>query len=233
MLGRIFLLATLVAAVAGCDGAPVTGADAAASARDSGGAPTWDSGGGSVPDGWSATPFLVSAPVRSFSTVGDGTEEGVDYGAIVETDAGTMVIDLAEAEAPITVGSFVWLARHRFFEGIAFHRVIAGFMAQSGDPNTVSGPTSTWGTGGPGYQFGLEIHPSLSFDGAGVVGMANASPDTNGSQFFITFAAARHLDGGYTIFGRVIDGLDALSAIAIGEPPASPTRILAVTIIER
>jgi cyclophilin family peptidyl-prolyl cis-trans isomerase len=224
MLDRALVLAILLAAL-GCDGSRVAEHDAATNDEDS--------GASEIPEGWSATPFLASTPTRAFSTVGDGTDDGVDYGAVLETDAGAMVIDLAEAEAPITVGSFVWLARHRFFEGIAFHRVIAGFMAQSGDPNTVSGPTSTWGTGGPGYQFGLEIDPSLSFDGAGVVGMANAGPETNGSQFFITFAAAAHLDGGYTIFGRVIDGLDTLSTIAIGEPPPTPTRILAVTIIER
>jgi len=219
MIDRIALIPVLLAAIAsGCGGTVEGGRDA---------------GSAAIPDGWSATPFLASTPMRAFSTLGDGTDDGVDYGAILATDAGAMVIDLAEDEAPVTVGSFVWLARHRFFEGIAFHRVIAGFMAQSGDPNTVSGPSSTWGTGGPGYQFGLEIDPSLSFDGAGVVGMANAGPETNGSQFFITFAAASHLDGGYTIFGHVIGGLDALSAIQLGEPPANPTRILSVTIIER
>lgn len=226
MIDRAFVLAMLLATI-GCDDSRLVEEEDAATHDE-------DSGGGSeIPEGWSATPFLASTPTRSFSTLGDGTDDGVDYGAILETDAGSMVIDLNEAEAPITVGSFVWLARHRFFEGIAFHRVIAGFMAQTGDPNTVDGAPSTWGTGGPGYEFGLEIDPSLSFHAAGVVGMANAGPDRNGSQFFITFAAASHLDGAYTVFGRVIDGLDTLSAIAIGEPPATPTRILSVTIIER
>ena len=164
------------------------------------------------------------------------------------TTEGSFTVRLFDQEVPNTVANFVGLAEgtkewtdpntHEkvtkpFYDGIVFHRVIEGFMAQSGDPNTVTGPSSTWGTGGPGYQFGLEVDPSLSFDGAGVVGMANAGPETNGSQFFITFAAASHLDGGYTIFGHVIDGLDALSAIHLGEPPANPTRILSVTIIER
>jgi cyclophilin family peptidyl-prolyl cis-trans isomerase len=224
MIDRLLTLSVVLAAIeiAGCDGGSRPPEDAGSADAAS-----------QLPAGWSATPFLATSPMRAFSAVGDGTDDGLDYGAILETDAGTMVIDLAEREAPVTVGSFAWLARHRFFEGIAFHRVIAGFMAQGGDPNTVGGAQSTWGTGGPGYEFGLEIDPSLTFDGAGVVGMANAGPETNGSQFFITFAAARHLDGGYTIFGRVIEGLDVLSAIAIGEPPATPTRIRSVTIIQR
>lgn len=235
MIQRLLSIMVLLSAIAlaGCDdGRRIAdaGHDSGTGGSDAG---TDAGGGGNIPAGWSAAPYLSTEPVRSFATLGDGTDDGVDYGAVLETDAGTMVIDLAEEQAPITVGSFVWLARHHFFEGIAFHRVITGFMAQSGDPNTVSGDPSTWGFGGPGYQFGLEIDPTLSFDGAGVVGMANAGPDSNGSQFFITFAAATHLDGGYTIFGHVIEGLETLSAVAIGEPPATPTRISSITIIQR
>jgi len=190
-------------------------------------------GGPSVPAGWTATPYLSPTPMRSFSSASDVTDDGVDYGAMIVTDVGTLVVDLTEDETPITVGSFVFLARNRFFDGIAFHRVIPGFMAQGGDPNTVSGPRSSWGTGGPGYQFVNEIVPSLSFDSRGVLGMANAGPDTNGSQFFITFGPQTGLDGGYTIFGRLIEGDAALGALAAGEPPAMPSRITTITIIQR
>jgi cyclophilin family peptidyl-prolyl cis-trans isomerase len=182
---------------------------------------------------WTETPYLSTTPTRSFASAGTGTTPGVDYGARIVTDVGTITLDLTEEETPITVNSFVFLARNHFFDGIAFHRVIEGFMAQGGDPNTVSGPPGTWGTGGPGYEFVNEIDPSLSFDGAGVLGMANAGPDTNGSQFFITFTAQTGLDGGYTIFGRVIEGASVLASIQRGEPPATPTRITTIQIIER
>jgi cyclophilin family peptidyl-prolyl cis-trans isomerase len=182
---------------------------------------------------WIDTPYLSTTPVRSFGAAGVGTTPGVDYGARIVTDVGTIVLDLAEDEAPITVNSFAFLARNHFFDGIAFHRVIEGFMAQGGDPNTIAGPRSSWGTGGPGYQFANEIDPSLSFDGPGVIGMANAGPNTNGSQFFITFAPATHLDGAYNIFGHVIEGQSVLGSIARGEPPATPTLITTIQIIER
>ncbi len=182
---------------------------------------------------WIDTPELSPTPLRSFAAAGAGTTPGTDYGARIVTDVGTIVLDLTEAETPITVNSFVFLARNHFFDGIAFHRVIEGFMAQGGDPNTVSGSPATWGTGGPGYQFVNEIDPSLSFDGAGVLGMANAGADTNGSQFFITFAPQTGLNGSYTVFGRVIEGQEVLALIARGEPPAAPTRITSVQIIER
>lgn len=186
-----------------------------------------------IPAGWSATPYLSETPTRTFASVGDGTDDGVDYGAMIVTDVGTLVIDLTETQTPITVGSFVFLARNHFYDGVAFHRVIDGFMAQGGDPNTVAGDRSTWGRGGPGYQFGLEIDPALRFDARGVLGMANAGPSSNGSQFFITFGAQSFLDGDYTVFGRLIEGDGALAAIAQGEPPATPTRITTVQIIQR
>lgn len=185
-----------------------------------------------IPSGWTETPYLSSTPTRTFERPDDVLEDGVDYGALILTDVGAMVLDLAEDEAPLAVGSFVFLARHHFYDDVRFHRVIAGFMAQSGDPNSVSGAPSTWGFGGPGYEFVNETS-SLRFDARGVLAMANAGRDTNGSQFFITFAAQPRLDGGFTIFGRLLEGDATLSSIAVGEPPPSPTRILTITILER
>lgn len=182
---------------------------------------------------WSETPYLSATATHSFTAAETVTTPGIDYAARIETDTGTMVVDLAEVDAPIAVNSFVFLARHHFFDGLAFHRVIDGFMAQGGDPNTLAMPSEAWGTGGPGYQFVNETAPSLLFDVGGVLAMANAGRDTNGSQFFITFAAAPHLDGGYTIFGRAIEGAEVLASIARGEPPATPTRITTVQILER
>ena len=186
-----------------------------------------------VPSGWTLTPYLSDAPVRTFSAPDDVLVEGVDYAALFVTDEGTMLVDLTEGQTPLTVGSFVFLARNHFYDGVLFHRVIAGFMAQGGDPNTVSGAPGTWGFGGPGYQFANEPVASLRYDARGVLGMANAGPDTNGSQFFITFAAQPSLDGGYTVFGRMLEGDATLAALAIGEPPATPSRISTIAIVER
>ncbi len=183
---------------------------------------------------WTETPYLTtSATTHSFVSADPVTTPGVDYAARIVTSAGTLVVDLTEAQTPITVNSFVFLARHHFFEGIAFHRVIEDFMAQSGDPNTIEGAPSSWGYGGPGYEFVNEIDSSLTFADAGVLAMANSGADTNGSQFFLTFGAAPFLDGDYTIFGRVIEGASVLGTIARGEPPASPTRITSVQILQR
>ncbi|MDL1919516.1 peptidylprolyl isomerase, partial [Chloroflexi bacterium CFX5] len=116
--------------------------------------------------------------------------------------------------APITVNSFVFLACKGFYDGVTFHRVLEGFMAQGGDP------TGT-GMGGPGYEF-VNENSDLTFDKEGVVAMANSGPDTNGSQFFITFAPQPMLDGGYTIFGQVIEGMDTVNAITRRDPDANP-----------
>jgi peptidylprolyl isomerase len=187
-----------------------------------------------TPTGFLLTPFLSTDPQHSFPSPGPAIQAGRDYQAVLETDAGRMVLDLLEADTPITVNSFVWLALHHFFDGIAFHRVIDGFVAQGGDPNTLSGAPSTWGGGDPGYGFGVEIVASLTYDAAGVVGMARTTdPNSNGSQFFITLAAAHNLDGKYTIFARLTEGLDVLPRIARGEPPAVPTRMQRVYIVER
>ncbi len=128
---------------------------------------------------------------------------------------GEFTIQLFPDKAPKTVNSFVFLARQGYFDGLTFHRVLEGFMAQGGDP------TGT-GTGGPGYQFENE-NSDLTFDKPGVVAMANAGPDTNGSQFFITFGPTPQLNGGYTIFGQVIEGMDVVNAITLRNPEENPS----------
>jgi len=128
---------------------------------------------------------------------------------------GQFVIQLFPDKAPITVNSFVFLAREGYFNGVSFHRVIDGFMAQGGDP------TGT-GMGGPGYTF-VNEDSDLSFEQSGMVAMANSGRDTNGSQFFITFAPTPHLNGGYTIFGQVIEGMEVVNAITRRDPDQNPS----------
>jgi len=141
-------------------------------------------------------------------------DSGKKYKAIMETDLGKMVIDLFSDKVPKTVNNFVFLAREGFYDGIIFHRVIADFMAQAGDPTGK-------GSGGPGYKFQDEFDPSLKHDKKGILSMANAGPNTNGSQFFITHRATPHLDGKHSVFGLVIEGLDVLMSI----PPRDPSRL--------
>jgi len=129
-------------------------------------------------------------------------------------NGGEFVIQLYPDKAPLAVNSFVFLARDHYFDGVTFHRVLEGFMAQGGDP------TGT-GMGGPGYEFANE-DSDLVFDKAGVVAMANAGRDTNGSQFFITFDAATYLNGDYTIFGQVIEGMDVVNGITRRDPDQNP-----------
>jgi cyclophilin family peptidyl-prolyl cis-trans isomerase len=150
------------------------------------------------------------------------------YTVRMNTDVGTMVIELFVDKTPRTVNNFVFLARQGFYDGVIFHRVISGFMVQGGDP------TGT-GSGGPGYKFKDEFHPSLRHDKQGVLSMANAGPDTNGSQFFITHVPTFHLDNRHSVFGQVVDGLDVLMAIKPRNPqsPEYPgVKILNVEIIE-
>jgi len=151
------------------------------------------------------------------------------YKAAVKMENGkSFTIALHADKAPVTVNSFVFLAREGFFDGVTFHRVLDGFMAQGGDP------TGT-GAGGPGYQFDNE-DSDLVFDKPGVVAMANAGRDTNGSQFFITFGATPHLNGGYTIFGQVVEGMETVNTITLRDPSRRPDApgdaMESVTIIE-
>ncbi|HEY7525806.1 MAG TPA: peptidylprolyl isomerase [Candidatus Limnocylindria bacterium] len=133
------------------------------------------------------------------------------YRARIKTERGDIAVDLYADKAPLTVENFINLARSGFYDGTTFHRVIAGFMAQGGDP------TGT-GRGGPGYQFGDEFHPELRHDAPGILSMANAGPGTNGSQFFITYGPTPHLDDRHSVFGRVTEGLDVLQSIRERDP---------------
>jgi peptidyl-prolyl cis-trans isomerase A (cyclophilin A) len=138
--------------------------------------------------------------------------------ARLDTSKGDIVIGLEYGKAPLTTGNFVGLAEgkldasrgKRFFDGLVFHRVEPGFVIQTGDPLGN-------GSGGPGYEFPNEISDGLKYDSEGIVGMANAGPDTNGSQFFVTLRAAPELDGGYSIFGKVVRGMEVVRRIERGD----------------
>ncbi|MFN2215712.1 MAG: peptidylprolyl isomerase [Anaerolineales bacterium] len=155
-------------------------------------------------------------------------DENKNYTATLTTDLGDIVIALFADKVPVTVNNFVFLAREGFYDGTIFHRVINEFMAQGGDP------TGT-GTGGPGYRFKDELHPDLVHDKPGVLSMANAGPNTNGSQFFITHVPTRWLDRKHSVFGQVIEGMDVLFKIPARDPmkPEYPgIKLQSVTITE-
>jgi peptidyl-prolyl cis-trans isomerase B (cyclophilin B) len=130
--------------------------------------------------------------------------------ATIETNRGTIKLELFADKAPKTVANFEKLAKQGFYDGLKFHRVIADFMIQTGCPQGT-------GTGGPGYKFADEFHPDLRHKGPGVLSMANAGPNTNGSQFFITHVATPHLDGKHSVFGQVISGQDVVDTIQKGD----------------
>lgn len=159
-------------------------------------------------------------------------DQAKQYVATLKTTKGDIVINLYADKAPLTVNSFVFLARAGWFNNVPFHRVLDGFVAQAGDP-------SGTGMGSPGYEYANEIAAGLSYDKPGVVGMANAGADTNGSQFFITLAAATNLDGGYTIFGQVTEASMAVVNNLTKRDPSSsdtlpdPDLILSVMIEEK
>jgi len=163
-----------------------------------------------------APPMLIDTSKQYFATV-------------KMAKGGEFVIQFYADKVPITVNSFVFLARQGYFDGVTFHRVLEGFMAQGGDPTGA-------GMGGPGYKF-VNEDSDLTFDKAGVVAMANAGRDTNGSQFFITFAPVPRLNGGYTIFGQVISGMEVVNGITRRDPSKNPTypgdAMESVTITEK
>jgi peptidyl-prolyl cis-trans isomerase B (cyclophilin B) len=130
--------------------------------------------------------------------------------ATIDTNRGTIRIQLHDDKAPKTVANFVKLAGEGFYDGLKFHRVIDDFMVQTGCPQGT-------GTGGPGYKFEDEFHPDLKHDGPGVVSMANAGPNTNGSQFFITHVKTDWLDGKHSVFGHVLKGQDVVNSIKQGD----------------
>ncbi len=138
------------------------------------------------------------------------------YQAVIEmADGGEMVIDLFDDEAPLSVNNFVFLANQGFYDGTSFHRVLADFMAQGGDP-------SGTGAGGPGYQFEDETDNGLVFDRPGLLAMANAGANTNGSQFFITTTTPDWLNGAHTIFGELVEGQEVLDGLTLRDPNLSP-----------
>ena len=152
------------------------------------------------------------------------------YTATFHTDKGDFVVELFAKDAPVTVNNFVFLARDGFYDGTTFHRVIKGFMAQGGDP------TGT-GTGGPGYQWNDEPSAlALKHDGPGVLSMANAGRNTNGSQFFITFVPTPHLNGKHAVFGKVSSGMDVVNSLRERDPGSDRQpgdTINSVEIVER
>jgi len=164
---------------------------------------------------WSTPPAMQIDPKKN-------------YRANMETDKGTMIIELFADKTPNTVNNFVFLSREGYYDGVIFHRVIDNFMVQGGDP------TGT-GMGGPGYKFGDEFDTSLKHDRQGVLSMANAGPGTNGSQFFITHVPTPWLDGKHSVFGQVVEGLDVLMSIPARDPNnrnAPAVKITRVTIEE-
>lgn len=137
------------------------------------------------------------------------------YQATIVTEKGNIVLELFADRTPNTVSNFAFLAREGFYDNTTFHRVIPGFMAQGGDP-------SGTGAGGPGYTFADEFDATLRHDGPGMLSMANRGPNTNSSQFFITFDATPWLDDKHAVFGRVTGGIDVLQSLTPRDPQQNP-----------
>jgi len=151
---------------------------------------------------WSSPPTMEIDPSKS-------------YEAIFVTEIGEFRVRLYSHQAPVTVNNFVFLANQGYYDNTTFHRVLPGFMAQGGDPTGTGG-------GGPGYLFEDEFDPDLQFDQGGLLAMANRGPNTNGGQFFITYAPTPHLNGLHTIFGEVVEGAEVLSSLRPRDPAANP-----------
>ncbi|MBK9942420.1 MAG: peptidylprolyl isomerase [Kouleothrix sp.] len=160
-------------------------------------APAPEKGASVATQQWPSPPAIEIDPAKN-------------YRATIETSRGTIELELYPAHAPKTVNNFVFLARQGFYDGLKFHRVISNFMIQGGDP------TGT-GTGGPGYRFEDEVRNNPLRHETGVISMANAGANTNGSQFFITHSPQSHLNGKHTVFGKVIVGQDVVNAIRQGD----------------
>jgi peptidyl-prolyl cis-trans isomerase A (cyclophilin A) len=148
----------------------------------------------------------------------------------IETNHGTITAELFQERAPETAGNFLKLAQDGFYDGVVFHRVIDDFMIQGGDPDGT-------GRGGPGYTIDDEFHPELKHDAPGILSMANAGPNTGGSQFFITLAATPWLDGKHAVFGKVVEGMDVVEEIGKvetgrGDRPKEDVVMEAVTVQE-
>ena len=164
---------------------------------------------------WPTPPEMAIDPAKS-------------YKATLQTEKGDIVVQLFADKTPKTVNNFVFLAKEKFYDGVPFHRVIADFMVQCGDPTGI-------GSGGPGYRFEDEFHPDLIHDKPGILSMANAGPGTNGSQFFITHVPTPHLNNKHSVFGEVVEGMDTLMSIEPRDPSQkdSPAvKLVTVTIQE-
>jgi cyclophilin family peptidyl-prolyl cis-trans isomerase len=166
--------------------------------------------------------YIVELPKKQYKEAPKmQIDQNKSYTATIKTDQGDIVLKLFADKAPLAVNNFVFLAREGWYDGVTFHRVLADFMAQAGDPSGL-------GIGGPGYEFPNEI-TGLKFDKEGLLAMANAGPNTNGSQFFITYAPAPNLDAAdptkeanYTIFGEVISGMDVAKKLTLRDPNKDP-----------
>jgi peptidyl-prolyl cis-trans isomerase B (cyclophilin B) len=156
---------------------------------------------------WSAAPEMAIDPSKT-------------YLATIKTNRGNIELELYARNAPKTVNNFAFLAGQGYYDGVTFHRVINDFMIQGGDPTGS-------GRGGPGYKFEDETRGNPLKHGAGVISMANAGPNTNGSQFFITHSPQGHLDGKHTVFGKVVSGMDVVNSIRQGDVMES------VTVVEK
>ncbi|WP_161804546.1 peptidylprolyl isomerase [Ardenticatena maritima] len=221
----ILTLTLLVAlAVAACGGASTEPAPATETA-----APTSEPAPTSAAE---PTPEAAApAPTPAYQQWDEPPPMQIDpnaiYVATIKTEKGDIRIQLFADKAPKTVNNFVFLAEQGFYDNTTFHRVIPDFMAQGGDP-------SGTGAGGPGYTFEDEISPDLVFDGPGYLAMANAGPNTNGSQFFITYVETPWLNGRHTIFGKVVEGMDVALSLTPRDPQQNPDfegdRILTVEI---
>jgi cyclophilin family peptidyl-prolyl cis-trans isomerase len=163
---------------------------------------------------WNKPPAMIIKPDHS-------------YFATLETELGNIKLLLFAAKVPRTVNNFVFLSKEGFYNNTIFHRVIDNFMAQAGDPTEK-------GWGGPGYKFDDEFHPELRHDRAGILSMANAGPNTNGSQFFITHIPTPWLDDKHTVFGEVVEGLNVLRSIPARDPqrPDNPGVLIKTIEIE-
>ena len=169
----------------------------------------------STPKQWSNPPEMVIDTKKSYS-------------AILQTDKGDIEVRLFAEKTPRTVNNFVFLSREGFYDGTIFHRVISNFMAQGGDP------TGT-GRGGPGYRFQDEFHTQLKHDKPGIFSMANAGPNSNGSQFFITHVPTPWLDNKHSVFGEVTAGMDVVLGISDRDPAKQDSpgvTINSITILE-
>ena len=172
------------------------------------------------------------APIKSLQCPPQSIDAKKQYNATVTTTKGDFVMKLFADKAPLAVNSFVYLTKRGWYNNVPFHRVIENFVAQTGDP-------SGTGLGNPGYEYNNEIAPDLKFDKEGMVGLANSGANTNGGQFFVTFAPIPNLDGAYTIFAQVTSGMDVLKKLTLRDPQfgtanlAEPDKILKITIEEK